>query len=121
MPRNAMRPPSSLRTHLTRRLGTFVAQRVEAVAAVAKPMPRDLEAVTFTDLSRPRAKRRRHRSVLTGRVEGGLAQELNLGKGPFFGFLGSLYRYAGLSWIIPVAGQLRARGRQFHVLVIVGG
>jgi hypothetical protein len=83
-------------------------------------MPRDLEALTFTDLSCPRAKRRRHRSVLTARVEGRLAQELNLGKGPFFGFFGSLYSYAGVSWKIPVAAQRRARGRQFHILIIVG-
>ena len=82
--------------HLAGRLGTCRAKS-GGRGRGAKPMPRDLEALTFTDLSCPRAKRRRHRSVLTARVEGRLAQELNLGKGPFFGFLGSLYRYAGVS------------------------
>jgi glycosyltransferase involved in cell wall biosynthesis len=56
----------------------------------------------------------------SGREEG-LAQELGLVDRPVFGFLGSLYRYEGISWLVRAAAQLRARGHRFSILIIGRG
>jgi len=119
--RNGNRP-RSLRSYLTRGLETFVAQRVDAVAAIAKPMLLDLEA---RGISRdklfhvPNGVDIDRFSPLVRDEE--LARELNLGKGPVFGFFGSLYHYEGVSWMIRAAAQLRARGHRFHILIIGRG
>jgi PEP-CTERM/exosortase A-associated glycosyltransferase len=110
------------RSRLTHKLETYVAQRADAVAAIAKPMLRDLHL----------------RGIPTDRLfhvpngvdidwfppavrDEGLAQELNLGEGPVLGFFGSLYRYEGVSWMIRAAAQLHSRGHKFCILIIGRG
>jgi PEP-CTERM/exosortase A-associated glycosyltransferase len=110
------------RSRLTHRLETYVAQKADAVAAIAKPMLRDLQSRGIptdklfhvpngVDMDRFRPVAR----------DEGLVQELRLGDAPVFGFFGSLYRYEGVSWMIRAAAQLRSRGRKFSILIIGRG
>jgi glycogen(starch) synthase len=113
---------SSVRSHLTRELETYVARRADAVAAISKPMLNDLRSRGIS------ANKLFHvpNGVDTGRFgpssrDEGLAQELGLVDRPVFGFLGSLYRYEGISWLVRAAAQLRARGHRFGILIIGRG
>jgi glycogen(starch) synthase len=112
----------SLRSRLTHELETYVARNANAVAAIAKPMLEDLRARGIS------ANRLFHvpNGVDTGRFgptgrDEILAQELCLVDRPVFGFLGSLYRYEGISWLIRAAAQLRSRGHKFSILIIGRG
>jgi PEP-CTERM/exosortase A-associated glycosyltransferase len=112
----------NLRGRMTRALETYVAQRADAVGAIAKPMLRDLEQRGI-----PRKKLFHvpngvdtERFIPEPRDEQ-LARELNLGEGPVLGFFGSLYRYEGVSWMIRAAAGLRAHGRKFQILVVGRG
>ena len=112
----------SWRGRLTRQLETYVAKRADAVAAIAKPMLRDLEerGISRDKLFHvPNGVDTEHFSP-EPRDER-LARELNLGEGPVLGFFGSLYRYEGVSWMIRAAARLRAQGRKFQILVIGKG
>jgi glycosyltransferase involved in cell wall biosynthesis len=55
-----------------------------------------------------------------GRVDS-LASELGLIERPVLGFVGSLYRYEGISWLVRAAAQLRAHGQNFSLLIIGRG
>ncbi|HVI09888.1 MAG TPA: glycosyltransferase [Candidatus Binatia bacterium] len=114
--------PTSLRSRLTRKLETYVAERADAVAAIAKPMLHDLESRGIApdklfhvpngvDLERFQPTPRDRQ----------LASELRLGERPTLGFFGSLYRYEGVSWMIRAAARLRARGHRFNILIVGRG
>jgi PEP-CTERM/exosortase A-associated glycosyltransferase len=113
---------SALRSRLTHELETYVARNADAVAAIAKPMLNDLRSRGIS------ANKLFHvpNGVDTTRFEPKirdetLARELRLVDRPVFGFLGSLYAYEGISWLIRAAAQLRARGHSFSVLIIGRG
>jgi len=116
------KPASLLRNHLTYQLETYVARNANAVAAIAKPMLQDLEARGIA------ADRLFHapNGVDAGRFvpqqrDEQLARELQLADRPVLGFLGSLYRYEGLSWLVEAAAQLRSRGCNFGILIVGRG
>lgn len=113
---------SSWRSRLTHKLETYVARNADAVAAIAKPMLDDLRSRGIP------ANRLFHvpNGVDTGRFgptsrDEALANELGLVDRPVFGFFGSLYRYEGISWLIRAAGELRARGHKFSLLIVGRG
>ena len=113
---------SSARSRLTYELETYVARRADAVAAISKPMLKDLQSRGIP------ANKLFHvpNGVDTGRFrpasrDEGLALELGLVDRPVLGFLGSLYRYEGISWLVRAAAQLRARGHKFSLLIIGRG
>jgi PEP-CTERM/exosortase A-associated glycosyltransferase len=112
----------SLRSRLTNTLETYVAQRAEAVAAISKPMLADLEArgIDPQKLFHVPNGVDTDRFIPVARDEV-LAAELKLGDATVFGFLGSLYRYEGVSWMIRAASRLRRRGHKFHLLVVGRG
>jgi len=112
----------SLRSHLTRRLETYVAKNADAVGAIAKPMLADLQGRGIppeklfhvpngVDAARfvPREK------------DDAIKEQLGLGDSPVFAFFGSLYHYEGISWMIRAAAALRARGHEFDILIIGRG
>ena len=100
--------PSSLRSRLTRKLETYVAQRADAVAAIAKPMLKDLQSRGISadkSFHVPNGVDVERFSPLPRDEQ--LRSELPLGDGPVLGFFGSLYRYEGVSWMIRAAAELR--------------
>jgi len=112
----------SLRSHLTHALETYVARNVDAVGSIAKPMLSDLQ-VRGID---PRKLFHVPNGVDTDRFvpiprDDALVTELRVGDAPVMGFLGSLYRYEGASWMIRAASYLRAKGHKFHILLIGRG
>ena len=97
----------SVRSQLTRRLETYVAQKACAVAGISKPILADLAARgtpneklfhvpngvdTTRFVPRPRDKN--------------LAEALHLSDGFVIGFFGSLYHYEGVSWMLRAASDL---------------
>jgi len=113
---------SSLRCRLTRQLETYVAQKADAVAAIAKPMLSDLRSrgISENKLFHVPNGVDTERFGPNSRDET-LAQELGLGDRPVFGFFGSLYRYEGVSWLIQAAAQLRSHGHKFSILIVGRG
>jgi glycogen(starch) synthase len=114
--------PTSLRYRLTRKLETYVAQKADAVAAIAKPIIDDLHGRGISpeklfhipngvdiDYFSPASR------------DEPLARKLNLDDGPVFGFFGSLYRYEGISWMIHGLAELRSRGHKVKTLIIGRG
>ena len=110
------------RRQMTHRLETYVAQHANAVAAIAKPMLRDLEsrgiapsklfhAPNGVDCDHLRPTPRDER----------LARDLGLGEELVFGFFGSLYRYEGVSWMVRALAQLRSAGHPVQLLIIGRG
>jgi PEP-CTERM/exosortase A-associated glycosyltransferase len=112
----------SLRSRLTHKLETYVARNADAVAAIAKPMLLDLKerGIPANKLFHVPNGVDVERLVPVERDEQ-LAQDLALIDRPVFGFMGSLYRYEGVSWLIRAAGKLRSRGHKFSILVIGRG
>ena len=112
----------SLRSRLTHKLETYVARNADAVAAIAKPMLLDLKerGITANKLFHVPNGVDVERLVPVKRDEK-LAHDLALIDRPVFGFMGSLYRYEGVSWLIRAARELRSRGHKFSILVVGRG
>jgi len=113
---------TSWRSSLTRKLETYVARRADAVAVIAKPILNDLQArgISAKKLFLVPNGVDTDRFLPASRDEK-LAQELGLVDGPVFGFIGSLYRYEGVSWMIRAAAHLRSCGHKFNILIIGRG
>lgn len=112
----------SARYRLSRSLEGFVARRADAVVGIARHIlddlwargispgklfhiPNGVDAERFSPL--PRDTR--------------LAAELGLDNEPVLGFIGTLYRYEGISWLVRAAAELRRRGLSFRLLIIGHG
>jgi PEP-CTERM/exosortase A-associated glycosyltransferase len=112
----------SARYEISRRLERYVALRANAVVGISRHILEDLtergvdpdklfhvpngvDAARFTPL--PRDAR--------------LAAELGLGSDPVLGFIGSLYRYEGLAWMLRASSQLRRQGVPFQILIVGQG
>lgn len=111
-----------VRSSLTHRLETYVAQNVDAVAAIATPMLADLQMRGIPPgklFHTPNGVDTRR--FLPQPKDEVLARQLRLGQGLVFGFFGSLYRYEGLSWLMPGLARLRARGASLELLIIGKG
>jgi PEP-CTERM/exosortase A-associated glycosyltransferase len=111
-----------LKERMTYELETYVAQKADAVAAIAKPMLQDLKSRGIS------ANKLFHvpNGVDTKRLQPqtrdeALVRELGLLDRPVFGFFGSLYEYEGISWLIRAAAELRLRGHKFSTLIIGRG
>jgi len=113
---------SSLRYRLTRQLEEYVANRADAVSAIAQAMLEDLRSRglfpeklfhvpngvdpnQFAPVARDRT----------------LAEHLGVKDDIVFGFFGSLYRYEGVAWLIGALSELRARRKDFRVIIVGGG
>ena len=112
----------SPRYKLSRGLETHVARRSDAVAAIAQPLLQDLEGRGIArgklfhvpngvDVARfsPRAR------------DAALAAELGLGDVPVLGFLGTLFPWEGVSWLVRAAAELHKRGTACKLLIVGDG
>jgi glycogen(starch) synthase len=113
---------NSPRSRFTRWLETHVAQKADAVSAIAKPMLADLQTRGIL------ADKLFHvpNGVDVERFQPGerdtqLRKELGFGDDPVFAFFGSLYKYEGVSWMIRAAAELRSKEHKFAILIIGRG
>lgn len=112
----------ALRYRATRRLESFVVQKADAVVGIAGHILQDIkargvpseklfhisngvDAEWFAPLPR----------------DGALARELGLGQEPVLGFIGSLYQYEGISWLVPALAELRRRGVVCKLMILGDG
>lgn len=108
----------SMHYRVSRGLESFVARRASAVVGIAKPIlddlrarelkperlfhiPNGVDAETFCPCPR----------------DAQLAEELHLGQEPVLGFIGTLYRYEGIVWLISAVIELRRRGAPCQLLI----
>jgi glycogen(starch) synthase len=112
----------SLRYALSRKLEDYVVHRANAVVGISRSILDDLEARgtnparlfhvpngVDTEKFTPLLKDER------------LATELKLGNEPVLGFIGSLYRWEGVAWLVRAVTELRRRGTACKLLVIGDG
>lgn len=112
----------SARYHMTRRLELHVAHRAHAVVGIARHILEDLHerGVASEKLFHVPNGVDAARFVSSSRdVE--LASHLGLDGEPVLGFIGSLYRYEGVAWLVRASAQLRRQGVPFKLLVVGQG
>ncbi len=112
----------ALRYRATRGLESYVARRADAVVGIAGHILEDLkargvaseklfhisngvDAEWFTALPR----------------DSSLANQLGLQGEPVLGFIGSLYQYEGISWLVRAVAVLRGRGAACKLLILGDG
>jgi PEP-CTERM/exosortase A-associated glycosyltransferase len=112
----------SPRYRMMRQLETYVARRAHAVIGIADCILRDLEQRGIP------SRRLFHvpNGVDTIRFspspeDAELRAGLQLGAGPVLGFIGSLYRYEGVAWLVQAAAELRRRGVAVNLLIVGDG
>lgn len=112
----------SLRYAMTRRLEQHVVQRADAVVGIARSIVDDLASRGVateklfhvpngvdTDSFRPIPR------------DNALSAKLGTGEGPVFGFIGSLFYFEGVSWLVRASVELHRRGAQFKLVIIGHG
>jgi PEP-CTERM/exosortase A-associated glycosyltransferase len=112
----------SLRYRLGRGLETFVARRANAVVGISKAILRDLaarpisshglfhvpngvDAARFVPQTRDRV----------------LATELGVAGTPTIGYLGTLFPWEGIPWLVHAVSELHRRGVNFKLLIVGDG
>jgi glycogen synthase len=112
----------SLRYALSRKLEDYVVHGAHAVVGISRSIldelkarganparlfhvPNGVDTVKFSQISR----------------DDRLAAKLGLGKEPVLGFIGSLYRWEGVEWLVGAVAELRRRGTPCKLLVIGDG
>jgi PEP-CTERM/exosortase A-associated glycosyltransferase len=112
----------SLRYRSTRALENYVTGRADAVVGIAhsivdelksRGLPKDklFHVPNGVDINKfkPRPK------------DAELAASLGLGDEVVFGFVGSLFHFEGVAWLVRAAAELRKRGVKFQLLIMGGG
>jgi glycogen(starch) synthase len=112
----------SVRYRLARALETNVSLKADAVVAIAKPILKDLvsrgvdsarsfcvpngvDTLRFTP--RPRDK--------------SLCEKFGINDTPTIGFIGTLFPWEGVPWLVGAAATLRAQGQKFKLLIVGDG
>lgn len=114
--------PQALRYKASRRLETYLARRGDAVVGIANHILQDLEARGLdpaklfyvcngvdTDLFQPLQR------------DAELAASLGLGDEIVLGYIGSLSRYEGVSWLVRGIAELKRRGARCKLIILGGG
>lgn len=112
----------SPRYQLMRQLETYVLRRAHAVIGIAGHILQDIEdrripsgrlfhVPNGVDTTR----------FSPSRPDAGLRAKLQLGDSPILGYIGSLYRYEGLSWLVRATAELRRRGFGCKLLIVGEG
>jgi PEP-CTERM/exosortase A-associated glycosyltransferase len=112
----------SLRYQVSRRLEGYVASRANAVVGIARHILADLRERGLDSQKLfhvPNGVDAERFVALPRDVR--LAQDLALTGEPVLGFIGSLYRYEGVAWLVRAAAELRRRGSRFQVLIVGQG
>ncbi len=112
----------SLRYRLSQKLETYVVHHADAVVGIALSIldelkkrktdpsklfhvPNGVDVEKFSPVSR----------------DEDLAARLGLGSEPILGFIGSLYRWEGVAWLVRAVAELRRRGTSCKLLIIGDG
>lgn len=112
----------SLRYRGTRALEQHVIGGADAVVCIAENMLNDLESRGFSrnklfhvpngvdiEKFKPRAR------------DAELATKLGIGNKTVFGFIGTLFRFEGVRWLVEAAAQLKQQGQQFKLIIVGDG
>ena len=112
----------SLRYKMSRKLEDYVVHRARAVVGISRSIldelrtrgadstrmfhvPNGVDVKKFSPISR----------------DDRLASELGLGQEPVLGFIGSLYRWEGVAWLVRAVAELRRRGTACKLLIVGDG
>jgi glycogen(starch) synthase len=112
----------SLRYKAGRNLETFVVRRADAVVGIARPILHELEArgVSSTKLFHvPNGVDVARFSP--GPRDNALATSLGTDGIPTLGFIGTLFPWEGVAWLVRAAAELHRRGLQFKLLIVGDG
>lgn len=111
---------TSMRYRLARQLETHVVRRADAVVGIARPILDDLRSRGISPHKLFHVPNGVDASRFAPVVRDiALAASLGLNGAPTLGFIGTLFPWEGITWLIRAAKELRARGTKFK-LVIVG-
>jgi PEP-CTERM/exosortase A-associated glycosyltransferase len=114
--------PGGLRYKLSRSVESYVVRRADAVVGIARHILEDLrergvsEEKLFHIPNGVEADRFPPRSH-----DQELAAKLGLDGAPVFGFIGSLYRYEGIPWLVAAFAELRRRALPAKLLIVGDG
>jgi PEP-CTERM/exosortase A-associated glycosyltransferase len=113
---------ASLKYKLSRSLENFVLRRTDAIVGIAQPMLRDLETRGIAPAKL---------FCVPNGVDGGrfvprardaaLAESLGLNGSPTFGFIGTLFPWEGVSWLVKAAAELHRNGAAFKLFIVGDG
>lgn len=112
----------SLRYRLSQKLEDYVVHRADAVVGISQSIldelqkrktdpaklfhvPNGVDVQKFTPIARDQA----------------LASKLGLGGEPVLAFIGSLYRWEGVAWLVRAVAELRRRGTSCKLLIVGDG
>ncbi len=114
--------PSSLRYRLSRALETHVVRRADAIVGISRPILQDLASRGVP------AARLFHvpNGVDSVRFSPGprdaaLSAKLGIQGIPTLGFLGTLFPWEGVAWLVHAAAALHGRGVSFKLLIVGDG
>jgi len=112
----------SPRYQVSRHLEGYVARRSGAVVGIANHILEDLQGrgIDSKKLFHVPNGVNAGRFVATPR-DFQLAAQLGLSGDPVLGFIGSLYRYEGIAWMIRASAKLRREGLSFQILIVGQG
>lgn len=114
--------PNSGRYFVSRQLEGYVARRAHAVVGIARHILDDMRArgISSSKLFHvPNCVDTGYFTASTRDHE--LASSLGLADEPVMGFIGSLYRYEGVSWLVRAAARLRRMSAPFQILIVGHG
>ncbi|MGB8543316.1 MAG: glycosyltransferase [Candidatus Acidiferrales bacterium] len=112
----------SLRYQISRGLESYVSKRADAVVGIARHILEDLRerGIDSKKLFHvPNGVNAERFTALPRDAE--LAARLGLGDAPVFGFVGSLYRYEGIAWMVRASERLHREGVKFQILIVGHG
>jgi PEP-CTERM/exosortase A-associated glycosyltransferase len=114
--------PTSLRYLLTRQLEGYVARRADAVVGIAQHILNDLRGRGLVAEKLFHVPNGVDAEYFAPRPpDASLRRELGLGNEPIMGFIGSLYRYEGIAWLVTAAAELKRRGVLYQILIVGQG
>jgi PEP-CTERM/exosortase A-associated glycosyltransferase len=112
----------SVRYYMSRQLERYVARRAHAVVGIARHILEELQerGVDSGKLFHvPNGVDTARFATSSRDIE--LASRLGLADAPVLGFIGSLYRYEGISWLVRASTHLRRQGVAFQLLIVGQG
>ena len=114
--------PSSLRYRLSRALETHVVRRADAIVGISRPILQDIasrgvpEAQLFHVPNGVDSVR-----FTPGPRDAALSANLRVDGIPTLGFLGTLFPWEGVAWLVQATATLHARGVHFKLLIVGDG
>jgi len=111
-----------LRYRFSRKLETHVVQRADAVVGIAQAILRDLESRGVPAQKLFHVSNGVDASRFTPRSrDSALAQSLGLNGAPTLGFIGTLFPWEGVDWLVRASVDLHRKGHVFKLLIVGDG